>query len=364
MCTFHVQKWPRRYQCRGATNSDIRVSDNGGGGSSSRKRYQRSYGTSSRITASISPTTVHQARATTRLFASFTGNAKLDEVTPELATAFIDEMAKLHPNYGRYPGSGEKTLAELVEQYPGPPFVSNRTLNKHASTMRTLLKWASVNPNPFAGVSRKKPRISETTYLPFSNEELVALFRGLSFQVKPRFHLFPTTLPWLMAIAVFSGMRQGEICELDVEDIKSTGGVAYIDITEAKSEAGVRRVPVHSELVGIGFLNYLSNIGSGPLFPGLRPGGAGMKRSHNVAKRFPDYRRRRGIDRDRVVFHSFRKSFVHAILEARVPMNLAAQIVGHEREFTAIVYDPEGSPLSQLKEAIEAVRYEGLRLGS
>jgi hypothetical protein len=83
-------------------------------------------------------------------------------------------------------------------------------------------------------------------------------------------------------------------------------------------------------------------------------------RAHTFAKRFPAYRRSRGVTRDRLAFHSFRKCFVRAL--AGVDRDRAALVVGHERGFTFRVYNPEGLDPAMLREVVEAVRYDGLEL--
>ena len=181
--------------------------------------------------------------------------------------------------------------------------------------------------NPFAELSRPKAR--RTEWLPFEVEELNRLFERLTFEVRPARHSLATALPWVMAVALFSGMRQGEVCELDAEDVRQQDGVWFIDVTEAKSEAGVRRVPVHSAIVRLGFLDYVAATDGGPLFPGITPGGLDRRRAHTLAKRFPAYRRARGVERERVAFHSFRKCFVRALELAKVDRDRAALVIVH-----------------------------------
>ncbi len=113
-------------------------------------------------------------------------------------------------------------------------------------------------------------------------------------------------------------MRLGEICALDVADVKEEQGVPFFDITAAKSEAGVRRVPVHSGLIELGFMRYVEAISEGTLWPGITPTGPDKKRSHTFSKRFPDFRRGKKIERDRLSFHSLRKNVVAALEAARV----------------------------------------------
>ncbi|MCH8183780.1 MAG: hypothetical protein IID55_11405 [Proteobacteria bacterium] len=320
-------------------------------------------------TARLTAQTANQMRATYRLFVDHVGNVPLDSISREDAASFLDAIAGLHRHYGRRPGAAKIPLKELLEKYPAGDGdgLSNKTLNRHQSTLKTLFRWARKRgmvegENPFADLARTKARQSEVTWLPFSVAELNRLFKGESFEVRPSNHSLATARPWVMAISLFAGMRQGEVCGLEGEDVRRQDGICYFDVTAAKSEAGVRRVPIHSELIGLGFLKYVKHVGSGPLFPGLTPGGPDKKRGHTLAKRFPAYRRDRKVERERIAFHSFRKNFVLALELAKVDRDRAAQIVGHERGFTFRVYNPEGIDVAGLREVVEAVNYKGLTL--
>jgi integrase len=320
-------------------------------------------------TARLTAQTANQMQATFRLFADHTGDAPLDSINRDDAATFLDTIAGLHRHYGRRPGAAKLSLKELLARYPAGDGdgLSNKTLNRHQSALKTLFRWARKRgmvegENPFADLARTKARQSEVTWLPFTVAELKKLFDGAAFEAKPTTHSLATARPWVMAISLFSGMRQGEVCELEAQDIQKQDGIWFFDVTAAKSEAGVRRVPIHSELVKLGFLKYLRHIGDGPLFPGLTPSGPDRKRGHTLAKRFPSYRRGKGVRRERIAFHSFRKNFVRALELAKVDRDRAAQIVGHERGFTFRVYNPEGVDVAGLREVVEAVKYDGLTL--
>jgi len=74
------------------------------------------------------------------------------------------------------------------------------------------------------------------------------------------------------------------------------------------------------------------------------------------------YRRKVGINRARVNFHSLRKNFVTCLDNADwVSQGDVAAIVGHERGFTFDRYS-EGKGLPALKAIIERVKYPGLKL--
>lgn len=71
---------------------------------------------------------------------------------------------------------------------------------------------------------------------------------------------------WLPLIAVFSALRQEEICQLELDDIRQEGGIWYFDINnrpprQLKNRSAVRFVPVHDELIRLGLMIYIENCG-------------------------------------------------------------------------------------------------------
>jgi integrase len=174
----------------------------------------------------------------------------------------------------------------------------------------------------------------------------------------------PATLPWLALIGGYSAMRLNEICELEVEDVKETGDNLFFDLTKAKTEAGVRVVPIHSAIIEAGFRDYLRAIKNGPLWPGLKPGGPDGKRGWYVSKRFTEYRRSLGLididkvtGRDRLDFHSLRRSAVTALKHAGIPEHDAAEVVGHDQPRVTFGIYPDRQKLERLKAVIEAIQY-------
>jgi len=70
------------------------------------------------------------------------------------------------------------------------------------------------------------------------------------------------------------------------------------------------------------------------------------------------HRRKHGVTRDGLAFHSFRKTFTEALERAGVSENVAAQLLGHVRGFTFGTYSPQGLTLAQRQEAVEKVAFD------
>jgi integrase len=180
-----------------------------------------------------------------------------------------------------------------------------------------------------------------------------------------------TTLAWVPLIALFTGARSGEICQLRPEDIREESGIPYFNIAEevtsqsVKTEAGVRHVPVHSMLIASGFLEYVAFVrdqGEAKLFPRLKPGGRDGKLNAYFGKRFHAYRVAHGITRPRVAFHSFRANVSTALEAAKVPQHEAAQVIGHERKGMTYGRYSAGLGITELREVVERIAYVGINL--
>jgi integrase len=170
-------------------------------------------------------------------------------------------------------------------------------------------------------------------------------------------------------VGLFSGMRSNEICQMRARDVQRKEGIWLFDVNDdntgqsLKTEAAARIVPIHSELVRCGFLDYVKALPrDGQLFPALKSGGPDGKYNHYFAKRFTQYRRKCGVTAPRRSFHSFRKNVAQALKDKRATAAEIAELIGHEQGFTFSVYAPMQLPMKALKELIERVRYPGLRL--
>jgi integrase len=298
--------------------------------------------------------TIGQYEAVLRLFTDFTNNKPMGEVKRRDVALFLDEVEQLHPHWGRSPKTKERSFADIVETFRSSDEtvgLSNRTLNRYLTAVSGAWKWAKLRgeaegENPTADLFRPTSGKHSEPYQPYPPELLARLFE----EPKP-----DNPLMWeLPYVALFTGMRLNEICSLDWSDVQEDDGVVFFDVTVSKSEAGVRRVPVHSRL---GWLMERRRE-KGAIWPELKAGGPDKKRSWYFTKRFGVFRRGRGIVGAGLKFHSFRKNTVQCFERARVPQNEAAEIVGHEKVgITYSVYNPQGMTMRQRLEVVEKIGY-------
>ena len=178
---------------------------------------------------------------------------------------------------------------------------------------------------------------------PFQPQEVVTL---LNAAVDKQDH----ELADLIRLAMYSGARIEELCALKVTDCTEDA----FSITDSKTAAGIRQVPVHSQLVEV-VQRLKKSTKDDYLLSGLTFNKYG-DRSNAIGKRFGRLKQSLGFP-DKKVFHSIRKTVVTQLESAGVSENLTADIVGHEKPRITYGLYSGGHSLAPMKEAIEKVRY-------
>lgn len=298
--------------------------------------------------------TAMQYESTIRLFDEFWGGRPIREVRARDAAEFTELLKRLPPTHGRGALRGVP-LAEAIERGGGGPGgLSSAAIRRHLGVLKQVWEWAkplgyAVGDNPFQQV--KVPKEKVQTYLAWPTSELKRLLADPPKRrdIYEAFH-----------IAMYTGLRVGEVADMDWSQVRDEGGIAFIQVEDAKTEAGHRRVPLHPALAWLEQAR--GGRTSGPVFPGFNPEGPGKRRGADASRLFGAWKRGRGISSRRYVFHSARKNVTAIMEEKAVPSNQWARIIGHEPGFTYGVYNPHGLSLAKAQEIIGLIEYPHVAL--
>jgi integrase len=223
--------------------------------------------------------------------------------------------------------------------------------------------------NPFDDMNAK---VAGSSYQPFTVAELQMLFDKLPREIEPKKHTPHTALPWVALIALYTGMRLEEIAQLTAADVREETAngarVWCIDVhnggdNKLKNETSARLIPVHSELVRLGLLDYVKALRAGPLFPGLvRRASKGGKVGARVGELFRKKLVALKLKREGLCFHSFRHTVAGRLDAAGVPQSDAARILGHAIAGMSYgTYSQAGPGLKRVAAVVEQITYEDLR---
>ncbi|MDO9281604.1 MAG: tyrosine-type recombinase/integrase [Methylotenera sp.] len=182
-------------------------------------------------------------------------------------------------------------------------------------------------------------------WLPFKPDEVVTLWHSARTKRKP-----DLILADLIALSAYTGCRIEELCSLKIKDMAD----GYFRVTDAKTTAGNRDVPIHSAIASL-VTRLKKQSSDGYLLSGLTFNKYD-DRSNAIGKRFGRLKTKLGHD-ELHVHHSIRKTLVTMLENAGVTENNAADIVGHDKPRITFGLYSDGAWLDVKVEALERVKY-------
>jgi len=288
-----------------------------------------------------------------------------------------DALANLPPNYMKTSTGKSLTVEQAIAANKNGPTLSRKTQDKYFTMFRQLLIWAAaeghIDKMPGAGV--KVAGVGKTNPAerrnPYSAQQLKTLFNSPLFtghQSNVCRHQKGKLLVrdgkyWVPVIALYSGMRMGEIVQLQAGDIRQEADIWFFDVNKGedgekrlKTIGSKRRVPVHPVLIKLGLVDLAS--GKKPttrMFADIEKGKDGYY-SHNFSKWYGRYARKIGISSAKTAFHSLRHNFKDALQAVEAPEYVTKALLGHADNSVHAQYG-SGPALKVLKAAVDKVEF-------
>jgi len=281
------------------------------------------------------------------------GTLPVTDFTRKSANEYIANLRALPTRWQiRFKG---KSIQEIISQ-PTNKRESN-TIRNIVVLIKSMFHWLKVqreeiDKNPFDDLlPRKNGGVNRREW---TVEELKLIFSQ---------HFPQQWQYWLPRIAIYSGMRLEEITQLYIKDIVTYNGVLCFDINNSddkklKNDSAVRLVPIHSELIKNGFMNYVQSRKAANMiylwdFPRTHYGLVDAPSNW-----FGEFKKSLGFGK-RTVFHSFRANTSQALKNSYVDERIAKQIIGHTpKGVTETAYSKQGYAIDVLQGALEKIRFD------
>lgn len=303
--------------------------------------------------------------ASYQLFADLQGNPCLDQITKQHASSYKQQLMCLPTNFNKLPQSRHQSVKSIVAQEHGLKKISITTLNKHLTRLSTFFDWAVNNgyctKNIASGLTIRQANSAREQRLPFEDEELSQIFSNRIFT----HHDFKNSYYfWLPLLAIYTGARINELCQLSISDIKIDNELYFIDINELddkklKTPSSKRQIPLHDKLVEIGFLRFVENQkneGFPKVFNDLNNARDGYATA--PSKWFGRFKNKLQLQSpERKAFHSFRHCFVDALESVDTLENITSALIGHKHG--SLTYGRYGSKsnIAELKKHIDRLEF-------
>jgi integrase len=292
------------------------------------------------------------------LFREIFGDIAVSRIDKTIMRDFKATIMQLPPNMRKISKYKKKTVKQIVAMKPRET-LSPHTINKYLSRLSNLFSYAvshgymAVNPaNSMKVRLRIRPDEERKAY---TQEDLIRLFREPDHSASYCY--------WTPLIALYTGCRLEEICQLHLEDIRQDDEVWVFDINgkhekNLKTLSSVRLIPIHPQLIALGLLDhvaFLKDKGEKRLFPELRQRRDGY--GQTVSKWFQRYKVRCGIEEGKT-FHSFRHTFITHLKHKQVDPFMIHELDGHTvNSETMGRYGKRYTPEILLREAIEKIDF-------
>lgn len=321
------------------------------------------------------------------------GGILVDEVIQRFATRKKDKLAaKTLYEYGNYHRIflewlqarerrehipirtvGRQHIADFIDDLKAEN-LSDRTIQqKYLAAVGGLFELAqAIGAYPHGELPSKghkvftkkdmKSAARSKSWRPFTQEELTTIFQRSSLLAGER----PADF-WLPLLGLYTGGRISELCQLEISDIKKYGDIWGISIDDEeekqiKTDASERLIPLHPQLIELGFLHYLEDARQcgNMVFPYLTADAFGSY-GGTPSERFGKYLDKLGITDRRKVFHSFRSTSNNMLKSNGVSEEDRCQFIGHEHDTTnsKVYSDPHQLPYL-LKNVASKLVYSGI----
>jgi integrase len=296
--------------------------------------------------------TVLRADRVVREFARLQGNLTVQAIARKHCFAFRD------------------ALREEGQTIPN----TNIYTNMLSALFSVACNRALINDNPAKGLSLKDPTPKIMKRKPFTLDALIKVFGSAVYtEGKRTVGGAGEAAYWLPLLALFTGARLEELGQLTPHDIREEAyednsgenvHVWVISITyegegqSLKNEGSRRRIPIHAELIRLGFIEFAQSRQSKPrIFFELKADPQGRE-TGPWSKWFGRWLRDPcNVTDTKIVFHSFRHTFKDWCRDAGIEQQWHDKLTGHAGNGSVgDNYGSEQYSLKQLALAMQKIR--------
>ncbi|WP_146531811.1 tyrosine-type recombinase/integrase [Vibrio cyclitrophicus] len=306
----------------------------------------------------VSTKTLEGQKAKCRIVLELLNKVKLKDIRRADAERIRYQLKSFPANSKKLPEFKGLTNLQILSlnQKVKKQGLSESSIKDYMQKLSSFFEWCLQNEhtdvNPFKSIRFKKTRKDSDSKNHYTDEQLRKIFSNDIFTKKTFKHHYQY---WLPILAIHTGARLNELCQLYTDDITKIDGIWCIKIRAERPDQRLKNlnservIPIHNQLLRLGFLDFVKAQTHDRLFSELplKRDGYGTVVSKWFGRFKSDLGFKRGHD-----FHSFRHTVATYLKNSDVNVEVAAEIFGHSSG--TITYDRYAKRLKihKLAEAI------------
>jgi len=263
-----------------------------------------------------------QSKANQRLYENlklFIGDRNIEDITKRVLKNALTSIEKLPKrNQSPYRNLTLQKISKMA--VPEEHRVSKKYVKDHLKLCQSLFgrylrdELDLISKAPTEGLVYDYP---QNRFAAFTDQQITAII--------PKLEHKPIWFKWLFLLALYTGARRSELMILTKSNFKTCNELNryYLEINSGKTRAARRQVPISIELVDLGFIAWLDNQHTQPIF------NVTLNRATDLFSSI--LADRTNFHGERFVFHSLRHTFITKARAAGLSNVLVQQVVGHEK---------------------------------
>ncbi|HGW5509019.1 TPA: tyrosine-type recombinase/integrase [Citrobacter koseri] len=302
------------------------------------------------------------------LVISFFGDIQIHTITGAMGRQLYENLTKLPLNLQKE-DLLSASLLEIIEKSTAQP-IGLVTANGHHGKIAQFFDWVvdrkhiQTSPFPSKGLPLPKKNhkddrqaITDAEAKLVFNQPLFTSHQGFKTTLVQHPHHF-----FLPLICLTTGMRTGEVAQLYIDDIEDVKGVSCIRVDRRhddqwlKTPNAKRYIPLHEELIRLGFLRFVSDLTekfgkNSRLFPNipLIQDSYSAKPSEWFIANF-----RNSLDQPKhVTLHGFRHMFRDKLTNVTDSDERICRLMGHQTSNYGSSLPPEQQAMKELVNSID-----------
>lgn len=288
----------------------------------------------------------------------------------------LETVTSLKQTLQRYPKNkqqryGDRSVHSIIRTESGYDTISQKTANQYIARLGALIDFANKSKmlnavNVVKNENFKVSTAAEDQRLAYDASDIDCLINAICNEKLWAYDRPKPERFWIILIALFHGLRLGNIVTLTKKDICQTdSGLWIFNLTKGKTQSTVRPVAICDSLLLLGFLEWVEQLGRSNLFQDSSPS---FSRWYNRDETKKDGQIIQGFEARYVTrdkkkcLYSLRHNFAGHVFEITGDFKITADMMGHSTGRSVTARYTKVTRAQTLKEIQERMHLDGIDL--